>query len=96
MQRIAIDELKPLMVLAATIKDSSGTVILTKGTTLTEQHIHVLNKREIKKVTVEGRPVNREGGLSEGLGQKIDERFSTAGVYPLTLKIRDTIKELLS
>lgn len=96
MQRITIDELKPLMVLAATIKDGSGTVILTKGTTVIEQHIIVLNKREIKKVSVEGHPVDRGGSLSEGIGVKIDERFSTAGTRPITLKIKDRIKELLS
>lgn len=96
MQRIAINELKPSMVLAATIKDSSGAVVLTKGTALTEQHIEVLKKRDIKKISVEGRPVDWEGSLSEGLGIKIDERFSTTGTRPITLKIKDRIKELLS
>jgi hypothetical protein len=96
MQRIFIDEVMPSMVLADTVKDSSNTVILTKGTTLTEKYISILNERGIKRVPVEGRPINRKGSSMEGLDKEIDERFFAAGNNPVTLKIKDRIKELLS
>ncbi len=84
------------MVLADAVKDSSGAVILPKGTTLTEKHCAILDERGIKKVFVEGLPISREGTSFEGMDKKIDERFFAAGNNPLTLKIKDRIKELLS
>jgi len=84
------------MVLADTIKDSSDTVILTKGTTITEKHLAILDKQGIKRVSIEGHPINRAGSSLEGLDKKIDERFTAAGAHPITLKIKDKIKELLS
>jgi hypothetical protein len=95
MQKLDIDEAKPSMVLAATVKDKDGNILFLKGVELTERHIIILNNRDIKKVVVEGRPVKRETGAAEGSFKEIDRRFSTAGSHPMVLKIRDIIKELL-
>lgn len=96
MQRIDVNELKPSMVLAATIKDEGGNIIFMKGAALTEKHIQILKNRNIQKVSVEGHPLERETGSSEDLEKKLDERFVTAGAHPAILKIKDTIKEFLS
>lgn len=95
MQKLAIDELKPSMVLAATVKDKDGNILFLKGVELTERHIIILNNRDIKKVVVEGCPVKKETGADESSFKEIDMRFSTAGSHPMVLKIRDIIKEIL-
>jgi len=96
MQKVDIDELTPLMVLATTIKDKTGNIIFMRGTQLTERHITILRNRDIKGVSVEGCPIKREGTMTEDLHKEIDSRFSTAGPHPIVLKIRDLIKELLT
>ena len=95
MQKVSIDELKPSMVLAATIKDKNGNILFLKGVELTDRHIILLNSRDIRNVVVEGRPVKREETGIENLRKEIDERFATAGRNPIVLKIRDAIKDLL-
>ncbi|MCL4455867.1 MAG: hypothetical protein M1147_08445 [Nitrospirae bacterium] len=95
MQKVSIDELKPSMVLAATIKDKNGNILFLKGVELTDKHIILLNSRDIRNVVVEGRPVKREETGIENLRKEIDERFATAGRNPIVLKIRDAIKDLL-
>jgi len=96
MQKVDIDELKPFMVLAVTIKDKTGNIIFMRGTQLTERHITILRNRDIKSVPVEGNPIKREGPVTEDLHKEIDSRFSTAGQHPIVLKIRDMIKELMA
>ena len=96
MQKVSIDELKPSMVLAATIKDKNGNILFLKGAELTKKHINLLNSREIRNVIVEGRPVKREETVTENLCEEIDKRFSTAGQDPIVLKIRDIIKDMLT
>ncbi|MBI5214109.1 MAG: hypothetical protein HY957_12210 [Nitrospirae bacterium] len=96
MQKVSIDELKPSMVLAATIKDKNGNILFLKGAELTKKHIILLNSREIRNVVVEGRPVRREGAGTENLCEEIDKRFGTAGPNPIVLKIRDIIKDMLT
>lgn len=95
MQKLNIDEVKPSMMLAATVKDKDGNILFLKGVELTERHIIIMNNRDIKKVVVEGYPVSRENTCTEGLFKEIDKRFSTAGSHPAVLKIKDIIKELL-
>jgi ribosomal protein S3AE len=95
MQKLDIDEVKPSMILAATVKDKDGNILFLKGVELTERHIIILNNRDIKKVVVEGCPVKRETCAAKGFFEEIDRRFSTAGSHPMVLKIKDIIKELL-
>jgi ribosomal protein S3AE len=95
MQKLDINEVKPSMVLAATVKDKDGNILFLKGVELTERHIIILNNRDIKKVVVEGCPVKRETSEAESFLKEIDRRFSTAGSHPVVLKIKDIIKELL-
>lgn len=96
MQRVDVNELKPSMVTATTIKDDGGNIIFMKATVLTEKHIVILKNRGILKISVEGHPIDRGTDSPEAINKKVDERFSTAGNHPATLKIRDIIKELLS
>ncbi len=96
MQKVSIDEVKPAMVLAVTIKDKNGNILFLKGVELMDRHIVLLNNRDIRKVVVEGRPVKREETGIENLRKEIDERFATAGPNPIVLKIRDIIKDLLT
>ncbi|BCB96708.1 hypothetical protein JZK55_16300 [Dissulfurispira thermophila] len=95
MQKLNIDEVKPSMVLAATVKDKDGNILFLKGVELTERHIIILNNRDIKKIVVEGCPVKREICMSDDYFKEIDRRFSTAGSHPVILKMKDIIKELL-
>lgn len=95
MQKLDIDEVKPSMILAATVKDKDGNILFLNGVELTERHIVILNNRDIKKVVVEGCPVKRENAGSEGSFKEIDKRFCAAGSHPAVLKIKDIIKELL-
>ncbi|HAK88184.1 MAG TPA: hypothetical protein DHV16_03935 [Nitrospiraceae bacterium] len=96
MQRVSIDEVRPAMVLAVTIKDNNGNILFLKGVELTDRHTVLLNNRDIRKVVVEGRPVKREENEIEKLHKEIDERFVTAGPNSIVLKIRDIIKDLLT
>lgn len=95
MQKLNIDEVKPSMILAATVKDKDGNILFLKGVELTERHIIILNNRDIKKVVVEGCPVKRGNNMSGAVCKEIDTRFSTASASPVVLKIRDIIKELM-
>lgn len=95
MQKLDIHEVKPSMILAATVKDKDGNILFLKGVELTERHIIILNNRDIKKVVVEGSPAKREACISEDFFKEIDRRFSTAGSHPVIFKIKDIIKELL-
>lgn len=96
MQRLNVDELKPSMVLAETIKDGNGNILFIRDTQLTEKHISILINRDIKTVSVEGDPVEKDPGKTEELSKEIDRRFSTAGPHPVVLKIKETLKELLT
>ncbi len=94
MQRLDIDEAIPSLVLAVTIKDKNGDIVLMKGVELTEKHIAVLRNRDVKRLIVEGAPLKREKGAEEAVLQEVDKRFSAAGAHPVIAKIKDTIKGL--
>ncbi len=96
MQRLDIGKVKPSMVLAMTIKDKNGNIVLLKGLELTERHIAILKNRDVKSLIVEGAPVERESAVLDTLLEEVDRRFSTAGSNPVVLKIRDIIKGLLA
>ncbi len=95
MQRLKINEVKPSMVLASTIKDKNGNIVLLKGVTLTEKHIAILRNRDITRLIVEGLPSKKEGGAADELLREVDRRFSTAGAHPAVLKMKEIIKGLL-
>ncbi|MCL4491976.1 MAG: hypothetical protein M1510_08760 [Nitrospirae bacterium] len=96
MQRLDIGKVKPSMVLAMTIKDKNGNIVLLKGLELTERHIAILKNRDVKSLIVEGAPMERESVVLDTLLEEVDRRFSTAGSNPVVLKIRDIIKGLLA
>lgn len=96
MQRLDVEELRPSMVVATTIKDKNGNMMLLRGTPLTDKQIEILKARGIKKISVEGSPVRRVGGPDEEMRKEIEMIFSTAGHHPVVLKIKETIGELLS
>jgi hypothetical protein len=74
MQRVSINKLKPGMVLAKSITNESGMVLLSEGTALTDSLIMRLNRMDITSVSIEGASTSdksREERLSE-----LDRRFS--------------------
>jgi len=91
MQRIFLDEAKPSMVLAVTVKDERNNVLFLRGSELTEKHIGIMKSNNICKLVVEGSPVQKKGNAA---AKALEKRFSSAGGSALALKIRDILKEL--
>lgn len=95
MQRVKIEDAKPSMVLATTIKDKNGNIILLKGVELTEKQIGILKNRDIKSLIIEGIRMKKNEDNADELLKEIDRRFSAAGDNPVVLQIRDIIKGLM-
>ena len=84
------------MVLAMTVKDKRGNIVLLKGTELSERHITIMSNRDVRSVVVEGTPVERKGGDVEAWSREVDRRFCAAGSSPVVVKIKEIMKGLLS
>ena len=95
MQRLSLEDVRPSMVLATTIKDRNGNIILLKGVELTERQIAILKSRDIKSVIIEGSPLKKKSEDADELLKEVDRRFSAAGANPMLLQIRDIIKGLI-
>ncbi len=92
MQKIRIDEAREGMKLAKSVTSEQGTVLCREGTELTEAIIETLKKRGIRKLKVEGHPVERPGEPSpEELIRGIRHRFSRAAGDPVAVKLRDAM-----
>lgn len=96
MQKIRLDEAKPSMIIASTVRDKDGNILFLKGVELTERHIAFMHNRGVQRIVVEGCPVQREKSRTDRLSNEIDRRFSTAGPSPAVVKIKDLLKELLA
>ena len=92
MQRIFLDEAKPLMVLAVTVKDERNNVIFLRGAELTEKHIGIMKNKNILKVVVEGTPQQDKGVEA---AKALEKRFASAGDSALARKIFDILKDLI-
>jgi hypothetical protein len=94
MQRIVIEEVKPSMVVAITVKDKQRNILVLKGVTLTERHIQILRRNDINKVVVEGTRVNKINGGNAA--RAVEKRFGPAYMKSdLARKVCETLKELL-
>ena len=93
MQRIFLDEARPSMVLAVSVKDKRNNILFLKGAELTEKHIRIMKNNDVSKVVVEGSPVQRQGGEA---AKAVQRRFLSAGDAALALRIRDILKDLLA
>jgi hypothetical protein len=58
MQRIPLEHAAPGMRLAKTVENESGQTLLPQGTDLTEDLIERLTQMRVKRIAVEGHPVN--------------------------------------
>ncbi len=98
MQRIPIMLALPGMVLAREIcrqDGACGPPICGKGMTLTLSFIERLKKMGVQTITVEGNPVQVEGGRTpEDLLRDLDRRFRKVAADPLTGKLKEIYREL--
>ncbi|MBN1478350.1 hypothetical protein JXA47_16460 [Candidatus Sumerlaeota bacterium] len=61
MQRIPLEHAAPGMRLAKTVENESGQTLLPQGTELTEDLIERMGRMRVKRIAVEGHPVNLPG-----------------------------------
>ena len=97
MQKIPLELAAPGMKLAKPVINKRGMTLCGAETELTEELIERLTRMEVKRITVEGHPVDT-GETEKGLSQKIDElhtRFKDVEGDPLMSKIKNTFLELL-
>jgi len=97
MQRIPMELAAAGMKLAKLVKNKRGMTLCGAGTELTEEIIERLSDMEVKRITVEGHPVDTED-REKSLSQQIDElhaRFKYVEGDPLMRKIKDIFLERL-
>jgi len=97
MQKIPIDLATPGMKLAKPVANDRGIVLCGPGSELAEEMITRLSDMGIKRITVQGHPVDT-GDSEKSLGQQTDElhaRFRKVEGDPLMRKIKDIFLERL-
>lgn len=85
------------MTLAKPVVNERGMTLVGAGTHLTEETIERLVGMEVKRITVEGHPVDtgqEEKSLDQMLGE-LDKRFIKVKDDPLMKKIKTVISEIL-
>lgn len=90
MQRIPVNKLQSGMVLAKSITNESGMVLLSEGTVLTDSLIMRLNRMDVTTVSVEGASTTdktKEERLSD-----LDRRFSKIDKEPHMDSIKAAIR----
>ena len=95
MQKIPIDLATPGMKVAKPVANDRGIVLCGPGSELTEEMITRLSDMGIKRITVEGHPVDT-GDSEKSLGQQTDElhaRFRKVEGNPLMRKIKNIFLE---
>ncbi len=97
MQKIPLKLAAPGMKLAKSVSNKRGMTLCGEGTELTESIIDRMNEMEVKRITVEGHPVDT-GVEEKSLSQQIDElnaRFRYVEADPLMKKLKNTFLGLL-
>ena len=96
MQRIRLEQAGAGMVLARKVENAKGMVLCAEGTVLTAALLERLGRSGVTHVTVEGRPVETEGGptLEEEL-EALERRFSSVAGDPLMEAIRERVASLV-
>jgi len=94
MQVIPLSLAKPGMVLAKEIKREDGVVLCGKGTILTESILSKLERLNVGRVVVKGKPLKVEGekGLKERIGD-LEKRFSIHRGSEIMEIIKEAVKE---
>jgi hypothetical protein len=97
MQKIPLELATAGMKLAKLVNNKRGMPLCSAGTELTENIIARLSNMGVKRITVEGHPVDTED-REKSLSQQIDElhaRFKYVEGDPLMRKIKDIFLERL-
>lgn len=97
MQRISLKHAAVGMKLAKPVKNKRGMTLCGAGSDLSEKMIARLSDMGIKRITVEGHPVDT-GEEEKNLSQQIDElnaRFRKVDRSPLMRKLKKIFLELL-
>ena len=97
MQKIPLKRAMPGMKLAKPVVNDRGMTLVGAGTQLTEDTIDRLVGMEVKRITVEGHPIDtgkEEKSLDQMLGE-LDGRFRKVKDDPLMKKIKNMISEVL-
>ena len=78
---VSTDRIKPGMVLAADVLDTSGRLLLSKGKTIAASHMNIFKMWGVPEVSVEqgdGTPAETDNPLNPGLMRKVAEKLKTA------------------
>ena len=97
MQRIPIRLAAPGMKLAKAVTNERGMALCGPGTELTKEMITRLSSMGVKRITVEGRPVDT-GDSEKSLSQQIEElhtRFRRVEGDQLMRRVKDIFLERL-
>ena len=97
MQKIPINLALPDMTIAKPVANDRGIVLCGPGSKLTQELIDRLTTMGIKRITVEGNPVDM-GDAEQSFSQQAEElrdRFSKVEDDPLMRKIKDILLQRL-
>jgi len=89
-QRIPLSELKAGMVVAKSITNESGMVLLSKGTALTDSLIARLERMDLSHISIEGASSSDKSKAE--LLSELDHRFEKTGKEPYMDVIKGVIK----
>jgi inorganic pyrophosphatase/exopolyphosphatase len=98
MQKISLKQATAGMKLAKPVENDRGMTLCGAGTELTGDTIDRLIRMEVKKITVEGHPVDtgQEEKSLDQLLKELDGRFKKVAGDPLMKKIKRMISKVLT
>jgi inorganic pyrophosphatase/exopolyphosphatase len=98
MQKISLKQATAGMVLAKPVENDRGMTLCGAGTELTKDTIDRLIRMEVKRITVEGHPVDtgQEEKSLDQLLKELDGRFEKVVDDPLMKKIKSMISQVLT
>ncbi|NVM56975.1 MAG: hypothetical protein HWN51_02485 [Desulfobacterales bacterium] len=97
MQKIPFELAAPGMRLAKPVRNEKGITLFGAGIELTEEMLTRLSNMGVKRITVEGHPVDT-GAKEKSLSEQVEElhaRFSRVEGDPLMRKIKNILLERL-
>ena len=97
MQKISLKQATAGMKLAKPVENDRGMTLCGAGTELTGDTIDRLIRMEVKRITVEGHPVDtgQEEKSLDQLLKELDGRFEKVAGDPLMKKIKGMISQVL-
>ena len=98
MQKIPLKKAKAGMKLAKPVENDRGMTLCGAGTELTDETIDRLVRMEVKRITVEGHPIDtgQEQKSLDQLLKELDGRFKKVADDPLMKKIKNMISQVLT